>query len=199
YNEYKTTDPEIDIDIIMVDAPKYTMKGECVYKLLNSVYACWNGVYRMSPDVPGLTQTSNNLARVLIKEGELKIENLARSSVESEKMDLAYSIKSAFKLAKYSVKFEGGYPGWQPDVDASINKVMSDIYKKNFGEEPHITACHAGLECGLIKEKYPETEMISFGPNIRGPHSPDEKVQISSVQKFWKLLLDTLKSIPDNK
>ena len=199
YNEYKTTDPELNIDIILTDIPKFNMKGDAVYSLLNSVYSCWNGVYRMSPDVPGLTQTSNNLARVLVKEGDIKIENLTRSSVESEKMDLANTIKSAFKLAGYNVKFEGGYPGWQPDVNASINKVMKDIYKKNFGEEPHITACHAGLECGLIKEKYPDTEMISFGPNIRGPHSPDEKVQISSVQKFWKLLLDTLKSIPDRK
>jgi len=199
YNEYKTTDPEINIDIIMVDAPKYMMKGKYVFDLLNSVYACWNGVYRMSPDVEGLTQTSNNLARIIVKNGELKIENLARSSVESEKMDLASTIRSAFSLAGYNIKFEGGYPGWQPDVKASINQVMKDIYKKNFGEEPNITACHAGLECGLIKEKYPNTEMISFGPNIRGPHSPDEKVQISSVQKFWKLLLDTLKSIPDNK
>ena len=199
YNEYKTTDPELNIDIIMVDLPKYIMKGECVYKLLNSVYACWNGVYRMSPDVKGLTQTSNNLARIVVKAGELKIENLARSSVESEKMDLAYTIKSAFRLAGYNVKFEGGYPGWQPDVKASINQVMKNIYKKNFGEDPKITACHAGLECGLIKEKYPDTEMISFGPNIRGPHSPDEKVQISSVQKFWNLLLDTLANIPVKK
>jgi dipeptidase D len=175
------------------------MKGKYVFDILNSVYACWNGVYRMSPDVEGLTQTSNNLARIIVKNGELKIENLARSSVESEKMDLASTIRSAFSLAGYNIKFEGGYPGWQPDVKASINQVMKDIYKKNFGEEPNITACHAGLECGLIKEKYPNTEMISFGPNIRGPHSPDEKVQISSVQKFWKLLLDTLKSIPDNK
>ena len=105
-------------------------------------------------------------------------------------------IKDILTKNGYNVVFEGGYPGWEPDVKASINQVMKDIYTKNFGVEPHITACHAGLECGLIKEKYPDTDMISFGPNIRGPHSPDEKVQISSVQKFWILLKDTLANIP---
>jgi len=195
YNEYKTTDPGINLDLLLVDVPEYVMRGGEVKTLLDSVYACWNGVYRMSPDVEGLTQTSNNLARVLVKEGEIRIENLTRSSIESEKMDLANTIKSAFDLAGYNVKFEGGYPGWKPDVNATINKIMKDIYYNNFGEVPKITACHAGLECGLIKEKYPDTQMISFGPNIRNPHSPDEKVQVSSVKKFWKLLVDTLKNI----
>ncbi len=195
-NEFKTTDPDLKIDLSLIDLEGYVMRGEAVTNLLNSIYSCWNGVYRMSPDVKGLTQTSNNLARVKIGGGEIRIENLSRSSIESEKLDLAYTIKSTFLLAGYSVSLEGGYPGWQPDVNASINKVMKEIYKNNFGEDPHITACHAGLECGLIKEKYPDCDMISFGPNIRGPHSPDEKVQISSVQKFWKLLKDTLANIP---
>jgi len=195
-NEFKTTDPELKIELSLNDIPSFVMRGDEVNKLLNTIYSCWNGVYRMSPNVKGLTQTSNNLARVKVGKGDIRIENLSRSSIESEKMDLAYTIKSVFLLADYSVSLEGGYPGWEPDVTASINSVMKDIYKKNFGEEPHITACHAGLECGLIKEKYPDCDMISFGPNIRGPHSPDEKVQISSVQKFWNLLVDTLANIP---
>ena len=195
YNEYRTTDPDINLDLLLVDVPEFVMRGTEVNTLLNAVYACWNGVYRMSPDVEGLTQTSNNLAKVLVKEGDIRIENLTRSSIESEKMDLANTIESAFDLAGYNVKLEGGYPGWKPDVKASINKIMKDIYYNNFGEVPKITACHAGLECGLIKEKYPDTDMISFGPNIRNPHSPDEKVQVSSVKKFWKLLIDTLKNI----
>ena len=195
-NEFKTTDPELKIDLSLIDVPEFVINGETLDTLLNSIYSCWNGVYRMSPDVEGLTQTSNNLARVKVGKGDIIIENLSRSSIESEKMDLAHTIESTFLLAGYSVSLEGGYPGWQPDVTAAINNVMKDIYKKNFGEEPHITACHAGLECGLIKEKYPDCDMISFGPNIRGPHSPDEKVQISSVQKFWKLLVDTLANIP---
>lgn len=196
-NEYKTTDPNISIDLSVVDKPDMVINREYVSNILNSIYSCWNGVYRMSPDVEGLTQTSNNLARVLIQNGNIKIENLTRSSIESEKMDLAYAIESSFSKKGFNVVFEGGYPGWEPDVNASINKIMKNIYTKNFGEEPHIVACHAGLECGLIKEKYPDTDMISFGPNIRGPHSPDEKVQISSVQKFWILLKDTLANIPE--
>jgi dipeptidase D len=197
HTEFKTTDPDLNIKISSTDLPTYVMRGESVSKLLDSIYSCWNGVYRMSPDVKGLTQTSNNLARVFVSEGDVTIENLTRSSIESEKMDLAYTIKSSFASCGCNVVFEGGYPGWQPDVKASINDVMKNIYFKNFNEMPHITACHAGLECGLIKEKYPNTDMISFGPNIRNPHSPDEKVQISSVQKFWKLLLDTLLNIPE--
>ncbi len=195
--EYKTTDPDLKIALSATNVPDYAIRNEELAKILNSIEVCWNGVFRMSPDVKGLTQTSNNLARVLLKDGKIKIENLTRSSIESEKMELAQTIKSAFVLSYCDVKFEGGYPGWMPDVTAKINDVMKKIYKDNFGEEPHITACHAGLECGLIKEKYSDVDMISFGPNIRGPHSPDEKVQISSVQKFWTLLLDTLKNIPE--
>ncbi|MEZ4908485.1 MAG: aminoacyl-histidine dipeptidase [Saprospiraceae bacterium] len=197
-NEYKTKEKDLKISYKTVDAQSNVLKGKKLTKILNAVYSCWNGIYRMSPDVEGLTQTSTNLARVLVKDGAVLIENLTRSSVESEKLDLANNIKSTFENIGAKVTFAGSYPGWQPDVTAKINNVMRDMYKKNFGSEPHITACHAGLECGLIKEKYVDCDMISFGPNIRNPHSPDERVQISSVQKFWKLLIDTLANIPSN-
>lgn len=195
-SEYKTKEANLKIEVKEVEAEKKVFKGKKLKKTLDAIQAGWNGVFRMSPDVEGLTQTSTNMARIVIKEGKVNIDNLTRSSIESEKFELARTIKSAFKLVGYKVKFEGSYPGWQPDVTAAINTSMKEVYKKNFGSEPHITACHAGLECGLIKEKYPDVDMISFGPNIRNPHSPDERVQISSVQKFWKLLIDTLGTIP---
>jgi dipeptidase D len=150
----------------------------------------------MSPDIPGLVQTSNNVARVLIADGNYSIQCLTRSSVDSEKMDLANSIKSSFELSGAKVTFGGAYPGWTPNPTAGIVKIMSDLYKKKFKSEPLVNACHAGLECGIIGAHYHDMEMISFGPNIHGAHSPDEKVQISSVNKYWGFLLDTLKAIP---
>ena len=143
-----------------------------------------------------LVQTSNNLARVLVENGSYQIQCLTRSSVDSEKLDLAESLKSCFDQIGAEVKFEGSYPGWTPKPDADIVKLMTNIFKKTFDEEPLVNACHAGLECGILGQNYPEMDMLSFGPNIRGAHSPDEKVQISSVQKFWSLLIDTLEQIP---
>jgi len=163
--------------------------------LTRAIYACPNGIYRMSPDIKDLVQTSNNLARVLVKDGEINILCLTRGSVDSEKMDLAQAIKSAFELVGLTVVFDGGYPGWTPKPNAGIVKLMSNLYTEMFGENAKVSACHAGLECGILGTNYPEMEMISFGPNIRGAHSPDEKVQISSVQKYWGLLLETLKRI----
>lgn len=195
-NEYKSKEPNLKIEINEVEAEKKVFKGKKLKKVLKAIHSCWNGVFRMSPDVDGLVQTSTNMARVVIRDGKISFDNLTRSSVESEKFELANVLKSVFNLAGLKVEFEGSYPGWAPDVHAAINSSMIEVYKKNFGSEPHVTACHAGLECGLIKEKYPDVDMISFGPNIKNPHSPDERVQISSVQKFWKLLLDTLENFP---
>ena len=150
----------------------------------------------MSPEIEGLVQTSNNLARVLVKDGSYSIQCLTRSSVDSEKMDEAYSIQSTFELMGAQVDYSGSYPGWTPKPEADIVKIMSDLYKKTFNEDPHVNACHAGLECGILGTNYPDMEMISFGPNIRGAHSPDECVQISSVHKYWKLFLNTLEETP---
>ncbi|MCC6541425.1 MAG: M20/M25/M40 family metallo-hydrolase, partial [Flavobacteriales bacterium] len=143
---------------------------------------------RMSPDVKDLVQTSNNLARIQLKDGQYTVMCLTRSSVESEKMDEADSIRAAYELIGGEVKFTGGYPGWTPHPEAKIVLLMSTVYQELFNEEAHVMACHAGLECGIIGRNYPGMEMISFGPTIRGAHSPDEKANIPSVQKFWKYL-----------
>ena len=195
--ENHTTDPNLIIDIQLIDAPVKAMDADFQNKFLRAVYACPNGIYRMSPDIKDLVQTSNNLARILIKDGTYTIQCLTRSAVDTEKMDLAQSIQSGFELMGAKVSFAGSYPGWAPAPDAGIVKLMSNLYTERYKESALVNACHAGLECGIIGANYPETEMISFGPNIHGAHSPDEKVQISSVQKFWSFLLETLKRIPD--
>jgi len=195
--EYKTTDAEFNLSFAKIDGQEKPIANDFQEKLLRAIYACPNGIYRMSPDVEDLVQTSNNLARVLVKDGKYEILCLTRSSVDSEKMDLANAIQSTFELLGASVSSSGTYPGWEPKPDAAIIKLMRDLYKEKFNSEPHVNACHAGLECGILGTNYPSMDMISFGPNIRGAHSPDEKVQISSVQKFWDYLLDTLKRIPE--
>lgn len=194
--EHTTTDPNLSVTGISIDAPKTILNKEFQNKLIRALYACPVGIYRMSPDIDRLVQTSNNLARVLVKDGNYSIQCLTRSSVDSEKMDLAQAIKSTFELIGATVIYAGGYPGWTPNPSSSIVKLMSDLYKEIYNENANVNACHAGLECGILGKNYPDMEMISFGPNIRGAHSPDEKVQISSVQKYWSYLLETLKRIP---
>ena len=148
-------------------------------------------------DIDDLVQTSNNLASVTAQDGAYKVLCLTRGSVDSEKMDLAHAIRAVFELIGGDVALTGEYPGWAPKPDAPIVKLMAALYEERFGEKAPILACHAGLECGILGTNYPDMQMISFGPNIRGAHSPDEKVQISSVQKFWGYLLETLQRIPE--
>ena len=195
-NEYQSTDPNLNISIEKIDTSETVLAAAFQYKLLRTVAACPNGIYRMSPAISGLVQTSNNLARVLVKDGSLSILCLTRSSVNSEKMDLAKTICYNFELAGATPSFGGSYPGWAPKPEAPIVKLMSDLYEERYKEKAKVNAVHAGLECGIIGKNYPNMQMISFGPNIRGAHSPDEKVQISSVQKYWPFLLETLKRIP---
>lgn len=195
--EYQTTDPNLTLVIENTSVPVKVFAAEFQNSLLRSVYACPNGIYRMSPDIDGLVQTSNNLARVLVKDGAYQIQCLTRSSVDTEKVDLQDAIVSTFELLGAKVTTAGSYPGWAPKPSSPIVKLMSTIYKeKNNNAVAKVAACHAGLECGILGRNYPEMQMISFGPNITGAHSPDEKVQISSVQKFWDFLLETLKRIP---
>lgn len=194
--EYQTTDPNLSITIEAAEAPQQVMEPAFRDKLLRAIYACPNGIYRMSPDIQGLVQTSNNVARILIKEGTYVVMCLTRSAVDSEKMDLAQAIASAFEMINASVTYSGSYPGWEPKPDAPIIQIMSHLYQELFHESAHVNAVHAGLECGILGTNYPDMQMISFGPNIYGAHSPDERVQISSVQKYWHYLLETLKRIP---
>lgn len=194
--EFSTIESNLEIEITERESPKNTMNLGVQEGFIKSIYAAHNGVYRMSPDVEGLVETSNNIARVIVKDGAIKIGCLTRSSSESNKWDLANSLKACFELAGFDVDFSGSYPGWLPNLNSSILKTLESTYISLFKEQPHVAACHAGLECGILGQNYPEMEMISFGPNIKGAHSPDERAQISSTQKFWKLLQEVLKNIP---
>lgn len=194
--EYEALEPDLNISFEVTTTPEKVMEIGVQEGMLKAIYAAHNGVYRMSPDIEDLVETSNNIARIIIKEGTVKIGCLTRSSVESGKMDLANKLRAAFELAGCEVTLSGDYPGWTPNMNASILKVMKDIYVRLNNEEPHVAACHAGLECGILGTHYPDMEMISFGPTIRGAHSPDERASISSAQKYWNYVLEILKEIP---
>ncbi|MFS4492335.1 aminoacyl-histidine dipeptidase [Maribacter sp. 2308TA10-17] len=196
-NELKVVEPKLAITLETTDLPEKVMNEEDQGKLLKGVYAAHNGVYAMSASISDLVETSNNVARVMVKDGKIKIGCLTRSSVDSAKMDLAEALKATFELAGCDVTFSGTYPGWNPNPDSAILKVLKPKYEELFGEKPRVVACHAGLECGILGQNYPDMDMISFGPTIHGAHSPDERVQISSVQKFWKYLLSILEDIPE--
>ncbi len=195
-DEYRITDPSLSVTIEEAPMPDAVMDANTQNKLLRAIYACPNGIYRMSPEISGLVQSSNNVAKVVVGNGSYNIQCLTRSSVDTEKMDLAAAIASSFELAGATIDLTGGYPGWQPRSDAAIVQIMSHLYKEMFQEEAHVNAVHAGLECGILGKNYPDMQMISFGPNITGAHSPDERVQVSSVQKYWSYLLKTLERIP---
>ena len=194
--ELKTMEPNLNIEVSKIEIPKNIMDLGVQEGLTRALYAACNGVYRMSADIPDLVETSNNVARVIVKDGEIKVGCLTRSSVESSKWDLANMLRATFELTGCEVEFSGDYPGWKPNMDSAILKVMARLYKDMNGEDPHVAACHAGLECGILGKNYPDMDMISFGPNIRGAHSPDERAQISSVQKYWEFVLEILKNIP---
>ena len=195
--EYHTTDPGLEISSKPAEtAPESVVPEELQRTLLAVMANCLSGIARMSPDVPGLVQTSNNLARVLVSDGKLSIDCLTRSSVNSERDAVADALKAGFELTGAAVRFEGDYPGWEPVPGSGIVKLMATVYRQMFDAEPKVAACHAGLECGIIGSHYPGMEMVSFGPNIRGAHSPDEKVQISSVARFWRLFAKVLEEIP---
>ena len=194
--ELKTMEPDLDISISKVDTPNKIMDLGVQEGLTRALYGALNGVYRMSADIPELVETSNNIARVIVKDGHIKIGCLTRSSVESSKIDLANMLRATFELTGCEVELSGDYPGWTPNMDSAILKVMAKLYEDLNGEKPNVAACHAGLECGILGQNYPDMDMISFGPNIKGAHSPDERAQISSTQKYWKFVLEILKAIP---
>ena len=195
-HEFASLEPNLAIELKEIDTPKNVMDLGVQEGLIKAIYAALNGVYRMSPDIEDLVETSNNIARVIAKDGAIKIGCLTRSSSETNKWDLANTLRAAFELAGFDVAFSGAYPGWLPNVNSDILKVLRTLYVQMNDSEPHVAACHAGLECGILGTNYPGMDMISFGPNIRGAHSPDERAQISSMQKFWKYLLEILKNIP---
>ncbi|WP_452602531.1 aminoacyl-histidine dipeptidase [Pontimicrobium sp. MEBiC06410] len=194
--ELKTMEPDLEVIIEATETPKNIMDLGVQEGVTRALYAALNGVYRMSADITDLVETSNNIARVIIKDGNIKIGCLTRSSVESSKTDLANTLRATFELTGCEVECSGDYPGWTPNMDSSILKVLSSTYEELNGEKAHVAACHAGLECGILGTNYPDMEMISFGPTIKGAHSPDERASISSAQKYWDFVLEILKRIP---
>jgi len=193
---FLTLEPNLTIDITATKSPKKVIEIDVQESFLKSMYAAHNGVYRMSPDITDLVETSNNIARVIVKDGYIKIECLTRSSSESNRSDLVNSLKSAFELSGFNIELSGEYPGWKPNINSEILRIVSNLYEKLHGEKAHIAACHAGLECGILGQNYPKMDMISFGPTILGAHSPEERASISSTQKFWKFLIAILKNVP---
>jgi len=193
--EFQQNEPTLEIILYETDQP-YTLLCEDVqHNLLNAIYACPNGVMRMSPTIPEVVETSNNLAIISMKDGVITIQCLLRSSVESSKQNLSNMIDSVFTLAGADVSFEGEYPGWNPDPNSKILKIASNVFHEVNNKKTEVEVIHAGLECGIIGAKYPGMDMISFGPTIIGAHSPDEKVYIPAVEKFWKTLLRILEKV----
>ena len=196
-SEYKSLEPNLSIIAELTEENfAKVMTDEAQRNFFNAMNAAHNGVYRMSPDIEDLVETSNNIAKVSVADGNIKIACLTRSSVESSKTNLANALTSVFELAGYEVKLAGDYPGWAPNMDSPILKVLDSLYQKMNGEKANVAACHAGLECGILGQNYPEMDMISFGPTIKGAHSPDERASISSAQKYWDYVLEILKNIP---
>lgn len=197
--EFAAIEKELNITIDLSSSNDKALSAGDSQKIILALKAVHNGVYRMSPDVADLVESSNNVARVELLNGDLKILNLSRSSVESSKASVAEQLTSVFELAGMNFELSGSYPGWKPKPGSEIVQLMEKIYKEDFGTEPQVVACHAGLECGIIGANYPTMEMVSFGPTIRGAHSPEEKANISSVQKYWKFLKQILAAIPEKK
>ena len=194
--ELSSVEPTLSVECAQVKNKSKVMDKTTAKNLIDSLYAVPNGVIKMSADIEGLVETSTNLAVVVTKGKNVEVILSQRSSIESEKLDISNSIAALFRLAKAEVKQGDGYPGWKPDIHSPVLAVMKKVFNEIYGKEPEVKAIHAGLECGIIKECYPEMDMISFGPTIMGAHSPDEKVQISTVEKFWNNLVAALKNIP---
>lgn len=195
-SELSVTEPNLTITAAETEMPTSVMDADTQNRMLRAVYGCPNGVIRMSDAMQGLVETSTNLSIINTINDSIVIKCLLRSSVNSAKTDLSVMMGSIFELAGAQVVFEGEYPGWKPNPESPILKTMQQVYDNRFGKIPEIKAIHAGLECGLLGAVYPNWDMISFGPTIRSPHSPDEKVHIASVDKFWIYLTETLKNIP---
>ena len=195
-NEYSISEPDLAIEVNKIDCPKSGLSLNDSCELINVIYAVFNGVYKMSQTIEGLVETSSSLARVILNDGNFITQSLQRSSVESSKSDIARTVGSAFLNINANVEHTGSYPGWEPNKNSQILDIMVSIYKNMFNSDPKVQACHAGLECGILNERYPGLDMISFGPTIKNPHSPDEKVHIKSVEKFWNLLTEVLRNIP---
>lgn len=195
--EYNGVENEIKLKAEITVMPMGLIPEIIQDDLINSVIACPNGVFRVIPELPSVVETSNNLAIVKSNGNTVEVKSLIRSSVDSRKEELASMVASTFSMAGAKVELSGAYPGWKPNLDSPILTTMTKLYEENFGKTPKVLIIHAGLECGILGTHYPKMDMISFGPTIRYPHSPDEKVNIKTVQMFWDYLILTLANIPD--
>ncbi|MDD5092127.1 MAG: aminoacyl-histidine dipeptidase [Candidatus Wallbacteria bacterium] len=195
-NELKTVDPGVTVTAGSASRPKGVLSPAVQKRLLRLLHACHQGVYRMCADIPNLVETSSNLAAVIMERGLITIRTSQRSSVESQKEDMAATVASVLELAGAKVEFGSSYPGWKPDMESGILKIARTTYRQLFGSDPGVSAVHAGLECGLFKKVYPHWDMVSFGPTIQWPHSPDELVDIESVVLFWRFLKEILRNAP---
>jgi dipeptidase D len=194
--EYAAVEPDLVVSVEKHLMPEKFLDEKTQKHLVNALYAVPHGVTKMSNDIPGLVETSNNLAVVETVGKNVNIVTSQRSSVASENVDITDMVSSVFLLAGAEISYGDGYPGWKPDVSSDILKVFKSTFAQMYGKEPEVTAIHAGLECGIIKEKYPEMDMISFGPTMCDVHSPDEKLKISTVPEFFNQLVNVLKNIP---
>ncbi|MBU1013891.1 MAG: aminoacyl-histidine dipeptidase [Bacteroidetes bacterium] len=194
-NEYKLTDAGLNIQIEKTDKPKFIIDQYSKDNLLNSLYACPHGVLAYSASIADFVETSTNLAAVKFSDDFIKITTSQRSSVESSKIDATNMVRATFTHTKAKIYHSDGYPGWTPNPNSEIVRLTAASYRSLFNKDPKVLAIHAGLECGLIGDIYPEMDMISFGPTIKGAHSPDERLRIESTVKFWNLLIDVLKKI----
>ena len=195
-NEFSVTEPNLRTELGSESPCAKAIDRDTVARLLKSVYAVHHGVYAWSQDMPGLVETSSNLASIKMIDGKIKIVTSQRSSILSSRKDMSEVVRSAFLLGGAEVTTGDGYPGWKPNPASPILKVAIESYKRLFGVEPKVKAIHAGLECGLFLEKYPHLDMFSTGPTLRGVHSPDERMHIPAVDKFWQHLLDVLVNVP---
>lgn len=198
-NDFQKTESNLKFTFEAVACPLKVLNEKDQKHLINAIENAHNGVYKMSEDIPDLVEASNNVAKITVEKGKIQIECLTRSSVEDSKVELANLLKSTLTEEGFEVNFSGSYPGWKPNPNSPILKVMENLYENIFHQKPKVVACHAGLECGILGINYPEMDMISFGPTIKGAHSPDERASISSAQKFWSYLLEILKNIPDKE
>lgn len=195
-NEYKGIESDIEVVAEDVALPEMIVPQEIQDNLVDAIYAAHNGVWRYIPTMPEIVETSSNLAIVDIDGGKAAIKILARSSSETMKEDLSTSLESCFNMAGMKVEFSGAYGGWDPNTDSELIKVMRNIYKNLFNEEPKVQVVHAGLECSIILSKYPGLDICSFGPTLLSPHTPTERAHWPSTTKFWDLLVKTLEEIP---
>ena len=199
-DEYHVTDPDMELTLESEPFHPRAIDRDTTQRLLQALYACPHGVYAMSQDIPGLVETSTNLASVKMRPGNvIRIETSQRSSTASAKQDIARMVRTVFRMAGATVTFGEGYPGWKPNTHSEILEVATESYRRLFGTEAKVKAIHAGLECGLFLDKYPALDMLSFGPTLQGVHSPDERMLIPSVQRFWDHLVDILKHTPVKK